>query len=96
MWGPLVRFYLGLPKSTETAFKILDSGLVNTEDLENIEQLRFSKAYLSKLHGIEKNLPELVQEGNSQLQSLCRNEYPPALVIFILVRNGKRVVDVKE
>jgi hypothetical protein len=73
-------FYSVFPQNKPLAFKLLDEALSSTSDFSTIPKIKFSKAYLTKLHGVETGNPTLLSEGNSMLNLLCREEYPPALV----------------
>jgi hypothetical protein len=81
-----VKLYIGsfvFPKNTDLAFSILEKSAENTNDLDDQYQLKFSKAYLTKLHGMETGNQNLLDKGNKQLHALCQDNYPPALVRVI-------------
>ena len=64
------------------SLKLLTTALSSTNDPDHIQQLKFSKAYMTKLFGVESGDKEMLKEGNNQLKALCKEEYPPALVFF--------------
>lgn len=78
--GSPCKGYIAIPKNTDMAFNILNAAIENTKDYENLMDIKFSKAYLTKIKGMETDDSSLVESGNNQLKSLCSAGHPPALV----------------
>ncbi|OMJ84321.1 hypothetical protein SteCoe_14607 [Stentor coeruleus] len=88
------KLYIGskvLPKNQDLAFKILDNSLRSANDYESIQNLKFSKAYLSKIYSIESNNLQLLKDSNNTLMQMCRDEYPQALFVM-----GKELIMLKD
>lgn len=75
--------FIVLPKNQDLAFKLLDNSLHSAKDYESLQDLKFSKAYLSKIFSIESNNLQLLKDSNNTLMQMCRDEYPQALVQYI-------------
>lgn len=64
------------------AFKILNSAIANTTDTVTLSDLKFSNYFLLRVKGIEAKDSSLIEEANTGLKYLCRDEHPASLYVL--------------
>jgi TPR repeat protein len=83
--------YSAFPKDPDLAFKILKTALTSSDHHDNVNDLRFSMYYLTRIRGIELKDVSLMEDSNNGLKLLCRDEHPAALYVM-----GKELLMLKD